>query len=396
MPKIKIHHFKKGLITAVALALLLVMVPDSLLAESINQLQRQIETLNQDIDNSEERIKKLRQRGNSLKNHLAILDAEARQLQAEIDITEQEIATTQAEILQKEAELQRTKELIQENVRVLYKQGNPSTLEMLFSSENFTDFISRQEYMDSVKSSLNEAARESVRIKNELEEKEEDLSEKAEQLVYQKNDLSNKQEEQRRLIAETKGQESRYQELVARQKSKLEKLKVEQAAAIARAQSGGDLRFGNTDYPYIHSDCYDEDGNFNGMEKNSPCDQHVDDWHFYYQQCTSYAAWRRYDLGREIPEWGRIVPTNGKHFYDRAIEDKYVVNRTPLKGAIAVDRSGKWGHVMIVEKVNRNNTINISQFNAQLKGEYTEVDNMPANDGDGGGWSNYWFIHDRP
>lgn len=221
--------------------LILVLGPNFALvgAQSVQQLREEIDEVKEEIDQSQQRINELKSRENTLANRLELLRAEARQVQSEITATEREIARTRAEIAEKEADLQRTKELIQENVKVLYKEGSPSTIEVLFSSDNFTDFINRQEYLDRAKENMNEAAKEASEIKAVLEEKEEDLSAQALKLDAQRETLTVKQEEQQKLIAETQGEERRYQAYVEDLKQKQQETDRKLAEALAAASSGG-------------------------------------------------------------------------------------------------------------------------------------------------------------
>lgn len=358
-------------------------------SQSPQNLTKEIDEAEEDIEKSEERIEKLKKKEDTLKNRLELIKTDIKKVKAELQKTKDEIARVEKRIIETEKEIDYKRSLMQANAKVLYKKGNPSTIEVLFSSDNFTDFINRQEYLDRVKDSLQESARSVVELREQLGIEQEGLEDLQNKQQSKRAMLEERKNEQRQLLKETRGKEAKYQEYIEKRKQELRELRTEQASIIAASQSGGDMVSGETDYPYMHSDCYDDDGRFNGMDENSPCNKHVDPWSFYYHQCTSYVAWRRKDLDREIPAWGEIYPTNAKHFYDRAKEDGYKVNRKPDQGAIAVNRNGEWGHVMIVERVH-GDFIDISQFNAGLQGKYSEVHGIPEKQ-----WSNYWFIHDK-
>ncbi len=358
-------------------------------SRSLQIVNEEINQVENEIQDSEEKIARLKKKEDTLKNRLEIIATDIKKVQAQLEQTNSEIDTVQQQIQEIEEALDEKRELVQANAQVLYKEGNPSTLEVLFSSDSFTDFISRREYLDSVRNNLQEAAKSVVELQESLKAEHEELEELRQRQRSKQIALKSRRNEQQRLLKETRGEEEKYQQYMAERKEKLEKLRSEQAVIIANSQSGGDMVSGETDYPYMHSDCFDDDGRFNGMDDDSPCNEHVDPWSFYYHQCTSYVAWRRKDMGREIPAWGKIVPTHAKHFYDRADDDGYKINKKPAKGAIAVNRNGEWGHVMIVEKV-YGEYIDISQFNAALDGRYSEVHGIPEKQ-----WSEYWFIHDK-
>ncbi len=373
--KTKTKKLKSIIAIFLALVLVLGFYTDTF-AQSLGDLQREIERLNEDISDSEKQIQELREKEDTLQNRLAILNAEASQLQSEINRTERQIKDVQAEIKQKEEELDRTKELIQENAKILYKQGNPSTIEVLFSSENFTDFINRREYLDRVKASLNDAAKEAVAIKEDLEEKESDLEVKSSELNMQKRQLSSRQDEQRRLIAETRGQEARYQELVAQQQKDLKEARRRLAQELAARQSNI-VSGGTGGYPYANVSPW----SFNMC--------YPDPWGMCQRHCTSYTAWKvhaDYLAGKvrfNMPNWGGFG--NAHQWIGNAQNMNIPTGSTPKVGAVAIDPNVGcvggtcYGHTMYVEEVLSSNTIRISQYNAltdsagNFTGTYSEA-----------------------
>ena len=81
---------------------------------------------------------------------------------------------------------------------------------------------------------------------------------------------------------------------------------------------------------------------------------------YAYGNCTSYAFWRRAQLGIPIQSmWG-----NAGTWASRARAAGYLVNRTPSAGAVIQDS----GHVAIVEAVLPNGDLQISEMNAYVSG----------------------------
>ena len=104
---------------------------------------------------------------------------------------------------------------------------------------------------------------------------------------------------------------------------------------------------------------------------------------YAYGNCTSYAYWRREQLGRPIGTmWG-----NAGTWASRAASAGYTVNRTPAAGAVIQD----WGHVAIVEAVLPNGDLQLSEMNASVAGGgYNIVSGriLPA-----GQVGQYYYIH---
>jgi surface antigen len=79
----------------------------------------------------------------------------------------------------------------------------------------------------------------------------------------------------------------------------------------------------------------------------------------YVCQDTSYVGWKVYEKYHiEIKGWG-----NSNTWDDYARAARFRVDDIPEASSVAVSNSGYYGHVMWVESVNPNNTINISEYN---------------------------------
>lgn len=104
---------------------------------------------------------------------------------------------------------------------------------------------------------------------------------------------------------------------------------------------------------------------------------------YAYGNCTSYAHWKRAQLGRPIGNmWG-----NAGTWASNARAAGYTVNRTPAAGAVIQDA----GHVAIVDAVMPNGDLQLSEMNASVAGGgYNKVSGriLPA-----GQVSQYYYIH---
>lgn len=95
---------------------------------------------------------------------------------------------------------------------------------------------------------------------------------------------------------------------------------------------------------------------------------------YTYGYCTYWAALRRMQIGKSIPNtWG-----NANTWAQRAALDGYIVDHDPEPGTVMQTLAGELGHVAFVESVNPvNGSWTISEMNAI---GWDEVDNrtMPA------------------
>lgn len=102
--------------------------------------------------------------------------------------------------------------------------------------------------------------------------------------------------------------------------------------------------------------------------------------------CTWYAYERRMQLGRPVGSyWG-----NASTWDDAAASQGYLVNHSPVAGAVLVDNYGYFGHVAVVESVSPNGDIVISEMNNYAYGGWNRVNNRTISAGQA---AVYNYIH---
>ncbi len=133
---------------------------------------------------------------------------------------------------------------------------------------------------------------------------------------------------------------------------------------VAAAESGG--------YPDLDAvDCSNNYGIYSWCKNGSD----ISPRGYGYRNCTDWAAWKVEGLiGRKIQGLG-----NANTWDDRAPNMKFtVVHTNPEPGDVAVWNSGTYGHVAFVESVNKDGSVNISQYNKSGQGEYSTLPNQRA------------------
>ncbi|MGM0523672.1 MAG: murein hydrolase activator EnvC family protein [Bacillota bacterium] len=214
---------------------MVVPLSQPVIAQSINELKQELETLEEERQNinsnasdAEEKIKENEARQQQVKAKIAELDEDlavtADQLetkQNEINVTENEITTiqnnitttenditeTEAEIVQLNEEIEdlmeridERQELISSRLRSMQRTGgNASYLELVFSAQSFSDFISRltavSKILDSDKSIMETQKQDKLDLETkrvEVETKKADLETKRAELTDAKEELESK------------------------------------------------------------------------------------------------------------------------------------------------------------------------------------------------------------
>jgi len=191
----------------------------------------------------------------SLKNQVAIFNARINKIQIEANITEDDIKRTELEILQLEYGIEQTgdgilsqKDNLAQVIQTIAEFDNISELEMMLDSEDFSDFFNQMTYLDNLQNGVKEKVESLKALKLKLgadkeskEEKKERLEGLKTQLNSQKWSLASQRESREDLLYYTKGEEGKYQEMLANieeQKKSLlgdlNRLRQQKSAELAR------------------------------------------------------------------------------------------------------------------------------------------------------------------
>ncbi len=205
-------------------------------ADTIDQIQKQIEKRNQDIANLEKEIKSyqnqiddLGQQANSLKSAIKSLDLTRKKFEADIKITENkienknyEISNLNSQIHSKEDDISDDKRIIDNVFKEIYKTDNNSLIEKVLSNNSIAETLSSMEKLNSLQGRLYDRINTLNNIKLDLEANKK-ASEKAKNdLIALKNELNNQRDlvksatnEKNQLLNETKQSEAEYQRILA-------------------------------------------------------------------------------------------------------------------------------------------------------------------------------------
>lgn len=185
------------------------------------ELRNETDNLEDQIADNEAIVVELEKEVDSLKVKLASLNKEIEIAGQKIELTDKKIESLTLELKRTEQELQRQLNVLDETLITLYIEGDVSTIELVFSSDNFGQFFQEQQYLESLKVSVQDSADKVADLKTQLEkEKKQQETLQAEQKANKIN-LSERRDEQRSILERTEGQEAAYQELVGELESAL-------------------------------------------------------------------------------------------------------------------------------------------------------------------------------
>jgi murein DD-endopeptidase MepM/ murein hydrolase activator NlpD len=262
--------------TAVAIAVLTAALL-STVSDSIYDKQRQLQGLNGSIIATKTEIAQLLSQERALQSQIASIDAQLQAVQTQIDqetaklvALGQQVDLAKMQLALKEAELAQHIADFGHRMRIMYKSGQVSGLELVFSAANFTDLMNRIFFFNDIvredRRQMAELQKERAAIeglKIDLEAKQAQQVQVVKQIQDQKNQLQAMRNQRAANEQQIAAIEARFQQQLADMEAQRQALQAQIASLIHesfRARSSGKWKwpidgvitqgFGCTSYPF--------------------------------------------------------------------------------------------------------------------------------------------------
>jgi len=316
----------------------------------------QINALNSQSNQSRQALTVLGAQAASYQDAINKLQQQIDSLQAQITDNENKQATLQAEIIAKQAEIDQKRQTLATDLKAMYVDDQMTTIEMLATSKNLSDYVDKEEYRTAVQNNLQATLKQITKLQAELQAQKVEVDNLLADQKNQQEALNAAESQQSSLLSYNESQQAAYNNQIAANSSQIANLRAQQIAANARFIGGA----GNG--PACG-------GGYPARWCEIAQDSVIDNWGMYNRECVSYTAFRVAASGRYMPYWGGVG--NANQWDDDARAAGIPVDGTPRAGDVAISNAGAYGHAMYVESVNSNGTINISQYNASLNGTFS-------------------------
>lgn len=333
-----------------------------------DQFDQQIQDLQQQNVSNKQASDALAAQATSYQDAVDKLASQINSIQQAIVATQKQSDELQKQIDINQLELDHQKQVLGINIKTMYLEGKISTLEILASSKDLSDFVDKQQYRNAVQSKVKASVDKITELKDKLQQQQQQLQAYIKDQQAQQDQLAASESKQSQLLAYTEGQKSAYDQQIKSNQSKIADLRKQQAILNSRYNIGAPLA-GDPNH-----------GGYPNIWANAPFPNEISDtWGMYLRQCVSYTAFKVHQdymdgkTNRDMPYWGGVG--NANQWDDNAQASGIPVDNNPTVGSIAISNSGTWGHAMYVEQVstiNGQQAIYVSQYNAGLDGQYSE------------------------
>jgi surface antigen/peptidoglycan hydrolase CwlO-like protein len=360
--------------TVVALSLLL-LLGTTMPGVRADEFDEQIRALQNQNAEARSNVNALQAQSNSYQDAINRLQAQIDGILAQIAINQAEQARLQDEITKKQAEIDMQKRLLGDGIKAMYVDGQITTIEMLATSNNLSEFVDKEEYRNAVQKNIQESLARIAKLQNELRQKKAQVDQLISDQRAQEAQLAADRSQQADMLAYTEGQKAAFNAQIASNSSRIAELRRQQILANSRYNIGT---------PGVGANC---GGGYPGAAAgpwgtwgcNYQLDNTIDNWGMYNRECVSYTAYKVHaDFlagrnSRDMPYWGGVG--NANQWDENAIRAGIPVDSNPTPGSIAISNAGFYGHAMYVEQVgvvNGRQAIYVSEYNAGWDGRYSE------------------------
>lgn len=322
-----------------------------------DQFDEQIKALEQQRAQNQGISDGLGQQAQGIQGEINALASQIAAIQAQIDINTARQNELTAKIDAAQKKLDEQKDLLSANIRSMYIEGDISPLEMIASSKSLGDFVDKQEYRDRIKDSISSTMDEIEVLKKQLNEQKQEVTRILDEQKSLRGSLDQKNAEASSKLAAVNQDKAGFDAQIKGQS--------QQIAALRAAQRAANVKLGGSAIPGDPAK-----GGYPAQWANAPQDSLVDSWGMYNRECVSYAAWKVYQSGRNMPYWGGRG--NANQWPGNARNAGWAVDGNPRVGDVAISMGGYYGHAMYVEAVS-GGRVYVSQYNYAVQGEYSEM-----------------------
>ena len=221
------------------------------------QIEKELDEINDELSSLKNDIAQAQQYQNTLSQQielnnqkLTILDNTITQLNTDMEESRENLAQVEENITAKEGEIEQTTDQYKERMRAMYMTGDTSTLELLFSSDSFSDLLSNIEMMRAI-SEHDTALLESLRVqktdlqnqKSQAERIQADIADQQQQADAQKAEMEQTNKELEAAYAQSKdamqdieAEKAMFEQNAAAKQKEAEQIEEEISAEIRRLQ----------------------------------------------------------------------------------------------------------------------------------------------------------------
>ncbi len=343
-----------------------------------DQYDNQINALRQQNASAQSAVNSLQAQALTYQDSINQLQSQINSLQSSIEANVAEQNALRQQIVDAQNQINQERAYLSTNIKAMYVDGTPTTLEVLATSKNLSDFVDKQEYRTRVQSKLQDTLQKIADLQAQLKVKEASVEQLLNDQRTQQAQLDSDRAQQQQLLNYNESQQSAYTAQLQANNAQIAKLQAQQLAAYQKLTSGGTRSYGS----YGTFEFRNLTAEYTCGGGYSYCwagfDQPVSDtWGLgLARECVHYAA-DRAARGLDLsPYLGKYWGAGNAENWPQNLGGVYTVDHNPTGGHVVavVAWPGGGGHAMYVESVLGDGWVHVSQMNWDVRGHYSEMD----------------------
>ena len=181
--------------------------------DAINNTENEIKQLQKDVTNMENVLKGLKKDKGNLHSYIVEIDKQMGELQDKIDILNEKILEQQLKVEQARLDLMEAEETerrqysdMVKRIQFMYENGTELYLEIIFSADSFSDFLTKAEYISSMTDYDKKLLEQYIKTKEMIEVSKLEL-EAEEALLEQEQEIQSQEMANLQILQDAKKQE---------------------------------------------------------------------------------------------------------------------------------------------------------------------------------------------
>ncbi|WP_422486184.1 murein hydrolase activator EnvC family protein [Gudongella sp. DL1XJH-153] len=228
--------------------------------QSVDALKKQQEQIQNQIEQTKKEIANMQSQSKEIDNQIKEIDLKVANAASEIESVEKEIEiinlnidNTMEELLTAEKNIEERLDTFNQRLRVMYKNGNTGYLEVLLSSGNIKDFLSRQEMIQSIAEYDKELIKYMKEQRDIIEEKKVEMEGQRASLEVTRSKLESRKRDLEKVSREKENLMGRLQQNIKSYESEYDKLnefaKEIETKIVKLQRDSGPYSGGKMDWP---------------------------------------------------------------------------------------------------------------------------------------------------
>jgi murein DD-endopeptidase MepM/ murein hydrolase activator NlpD len=228
--------------------------------DELEETRQQLEAISRSINATQDKVSSVKKQEKSIMGQIQSLEKDIIQTENQITSTEdritflqESITATETDIEEAEQNLQEKSDLLSSRLVVLHEEGEVSYLEVLLSSTDFKDFLTRYEMVNSIIeqdvdliASINQEKQDLEMKKSDLEVKKKELESALKQQEAMREQLDGQKQEKKQILGSVQQERAAYEKALA----ELEENSRQLEALIRKLQGGSTEALGTGVYTW--------------------------------------------------------------------------------------------------------------------------------------------------